>query len=123
MHKVVWTGQQLSIDEKDGAWHEPFRNSLGNGTGSTPSLVGFGNEPDKLVVITDGDRLMNLTLFWRDAIPANWKQLDGAPSRRIAGYQPCNFGDPARQAAQSEQSVVAAGYGMFVVNNEPRNIP
>jgi hypothetical protein len=123
MHKVVWTGKELSLNPKDGAWTEPYRNSLGNGSGSTPTLMGFGNEPDKLVVITDGDKLMNVTVFWRDEIPDDWKQLDGAPSRRIAGFQPGNFGNPKLEAAQSEQSVVVAGYGMFVVNNEPRNVP
>lgn len=123
LHKVIWTGSTLSIDEADGAWHEPFSNSLGRGTGSTPSLVGFGDEPDKLVVITDGDVLMNVTAYWRDDIPSEWAELDGAPSRRIAGMAPANFGDPHLQAAQSEQSVVCSGYGMFVVNNEPHNVP
>jgi hypothetical protein len=123
LHKVVWTGSRLSIDEKDGAWHEPYRNSLGRGSGATPTLVGFGDDPDKLVVITDGDVLMNVTAYWRDDIPANWKQLKGAPSRRVAGMQPANFGDPSRKAAQSEQSVVCSGYGMLVVNNEPQNVP
>jgi hypothetical protein len=119
----VWDGKKLSTDEKDGAWNEPYSNSLGRGTGSTPTLVGFGNEPDKLVVLTDGDVLMNVTAYWRDEIPEDWKQLSGAPSRRIAGKQPANFGDPKMKAAQSEQSMVCSGYGMFVVNNEPRNVP
>lgn len=123
LHKVVWTGEAFSLDEKEGAWSEPYRNSLGRGTGSTPTLVGFGDEPDKLVVITDGDTLMNVTAYWRDEIPAGWKQPDGAPSRRIAGLQPANFGDASLRAAQSEQSVACAGYGMIVVNNEPRNVP
>jgi hypothetical protein len=123
LHKVVWTGTTLSSDEGDGAWTEPYRNSLGRGTGSTPSLIGFGDEPDKLVVITDGDVLMNVTAFWRNEIPAGWQQLDDAPSRRIAGQAPANFGDPALPAAQSEQSVACSGYGMFVVNNEPQNVP
>jgi hypothetical protein len=123
MHKVVWDGKRLSTDEKDGAWNEPYANSLGRGTGSTPTLVGFGNEPDKLVVLTDGDVLMNVTAFWRDAIPEGWKQVDKAPSRRIAGMQPATFGDPNLKAAQSEQSMVCSGYGMFVVNNEPKNVP
>lgn len=123
LHKVVWTGTKLSTDEGDGAWRAPFRNSLGRGTGSTPSLVGFDDEPDKLVVITDGDTLMNVTVYWRDEVPPGWQQLDGAPSPRIAGWQPADFGDPTLQAAQSEQSVACSGYGMFVVNNEPRNVP
>ncbi|CAG4886946.1 hypothetical protein [Paraburkholderia saeva] len=123
LHKVVWTGSRLSTSEQDGAWNEPFRNSLGRGTGSTPTLVGFGSDPDKLVVITDGDKLMNVTAYWRDEIPADWKQLPDAPSRRIAGLRPANFGNPKLAAAQSEQSVVSTGYGMLVVNNEPRNVP
>jgi hypothetical protein len=123
LHKVIWNGSALSVDPKDGAWSERFSNSLGRGTGSTPSLVGFGGEPDKLVVLTDGDVLMNVVAYWRDEIPSNWKQLDRAPSRRIAGQQPANFGDANLKAAQSEQSMVCSGYGMFVVNNEARNVP
>ncbi|TDF83832.1 hypothetical protein [Pseudomonas sp. H9] len=123
LHKVVWNGERFSTQEKDGAWSEPYSNSLGRGTGATPTLVGFGNDPDKLVALTDGDKLMNVVAFWRDAIPESWKQLDGTPSRRIAGMLPANFGDPDLQAAQSEQSLATSGYGMFVVNNEPRNVP
>jgi hypothetical protein len=123
LHKVVWTGSELSSSDGDGAWTEPYRNSLGRGTGSTPSLVGFGDEPDKLVVITDGDVLMNVTAYWRNDIPPEWQQLDSAPSRRAAGLAAANFGDPTLAAAQSEQSVACSGYGMFVVNNEPRNAP
>jgi len=66
---------------------------------------------------------LNFTAYWRDGIPDGWKQLPNAPSRRIAGMQPAKFGDPNRKAAQSEQSMVCSGYGMFVVNNEPRNVP
>jgi hypothetical protein len=33
------------------------------------------------------------------------------------------MGNPALTAIQSEQSVVVAGYGALVVNNQPRNIP
>lgn len=122
MHKVVWRGKGFSIEPKDGAWSEPFRNGLGIGSGATPSLMGFGDE-DRFVVITDGDELMNLTLFWRDRIPKKWPQLAGAPSRRIAGYLPANMGEMNLTEAQSEQSVAVAGYGALVVNNAPRNAP
>jgi hypothetical protein len=122
MHKVVWTGDRLSVDEKDGAWSEPYLNGWGHGTGATPSLMGFGEE-DQFVVITDGQPQMNMVLFWRNAIPADWQQLPGAPSRRIAGQLPVTMDDPDLTEIQSEQSVVVAGYGALVVNNHPRNIP
>jgi hypothetical protein len=122
MHKLIWTGERLSIDPTDGAWTARYRNSGGEGTGASPSLMGFEDE-DRFVVVTDGDELMNLTLFWRDAIPATWQQLEGAPSRRIAGFLPANMGDPSRTEVQSEQSVVVAGYGALVVSNQPTNPP
>jgi hypothetical protein len=122
MHKVVWTGDQFSTDPADGAWVEPYLNDTGAGTGSTPSLMGFGEE-DKFVVITDGNELMSVVLFWRDEIPEAWEQLPGALSRRIAGMAPATMGDLALKAVQTEQSVVVAGYGAFVVNNTANNIP
>jgi hypothetical protein len=122
MHKVIWTGDQLSTQEKDGAWSVPYLNDWGHGTGATPSLMGFGEE-DQFVVITDGQPQMNLVLFWRNAIPADWQQLPGTPARRIAGQLPVTMDDPALTQIQSEQSVVVAGYGALVVNNHPRNIP
>jgi hypothetical protein len=122
MHKVVWTGDRLSTEEAAGAWTARYRNSWGHGTGATPSLMGFGEE-DRFVVITDGQPLMHVTLFWRDEIPSDWRQLPGAPDRRIAGMLPAHMGDPELTTIQSEQSVVVAGYGAFVVNNIPRNVP
>jgi hypothetical protein len=109
LHKVVWTGTRLSTDAKDGAWTTPYSNTTGDGTGSTPALMGFGNE-DKLVVITDGDVLMNVTAFWRD-------------SGQLAGRAPATMGRLKLVAIQSEQAVVVAGYGALVVNNQPRNVP
>ena len=122
MHKVIWTGEGLSVDAKEGAWTARYLNSWGEGTGATPSLMGFGEE-DQFVVITDGEDLMNVVLFWRNGIPEDWKQLQGAPDRRIAGMLPVDMGDPELAALQSEQSVVVKGYGALVVNNTPRNIP
>jgi hypothetical protein len=122
MHRILWMGDDFSLDEADGAWTEPYSNSRGLGTGATPTLAGFGDD-DKFVIITDGDVLMNMTYFWREEIPSDWEQLDGTPSRRIAGQLPANFGNDQVTEAQSEQSVVVSGYGAVVVNNEPRNIP
>ncbi|MBW2397129.1 MAG: hypothetical protein JRG95_23005 [Deltaproteobacteria bacterium] len=122
LHKVAWAGDRLSTDPADGAWTARFLNGWGHGTGATPSLMGFGDE-DRFVVITDGEPLMNVVLFWRDGIPEEWEIQAGAPDRRIAGMLPADMGDPTLDEIQSEQSVVVAGYGALVVNNVPRNVP
>ncbi len=122
MHKLVWTGDRLSTDPTDGAWTAGYLNGWTHGTGATPSLMGFEGE-DRFVVITDGEELMNVVLFWRDQIPADWKEPAGAPDHRIAGMLPADMGDAALKEIQSEQAVVVAGYGALVVNNVPRNVP
>lgn len=123
MHKVVWTGSKLSQDERDGAWsasydtgREPPSVKFGLGTGSTPTLMGFGDEQDKLVVITDGSDRMKLLAFWRDEIPADAK-ASGKASRIAHAIQVTAGLSPAPEFIQSEQSVVVKGYGAFVVNN------
>jgi hypothetical protein len=122
-HKVVWTGERLSLDPGDGAWSAEYRNGAGFGSGTTPSLMGFGPDDDRFVVIGDGDDVVNITLFWRDEIPDDWEQLPGAPSRRIAGLGPANMGDPTKIAIQTEQSITVSGYGAMTVNNEPASMP
>lgn len=123
MRKLVWTGSAISDSAGDGAWSAVYDNlfpelppliKLGYGTGSTPTLMGFGSDSDKLVVITDGAKSMKLVAFWRDTIPTGF-------SNRIAGQikVTCGFTkDP--EWLQSEQSVVVFGYGAFVVNNLPQ---
>lgn len=145
MHKIVWDGKTLSKDPADGAWTVPYNNrgeisvtfddvtnpatgepfsfeSINVGSGATASLMGF-DEEDQFVVITDGDELMNMVLFWRNDIPADWEQLPGAPSRRIAGMQRADIGRIDAKEVQTEQSVVVGGYGAFVVNNAPASKP
>lgn len=122
MMKMVWTGKGLSAAAKDGAWVAPYANGTGRGTGSTPALMGFGKD-SRLVVITDGDTLMNITYYWRDAIPADWAGRAEWGERRIAAKLSVNLCDPERTALQSEQAVVVAGNGAYVVNNEPASYP
>ena len=124
MRKLVWTGSKISDKKTDGAWAQKYTNSgtelppiikVGIGTGSTPTLMGFGDDKDKLVVITDGAKRMNLVAFWRDEIPEG--------SKRIAGQIPVTCGLPTdTEWIQSEQSVVIYGYGAFVVNNIPETV-
>jgi hypothetical protein len=132
MRKLVWTGTTLSEREVDGAWISAYDApsdavpplvKFGTGTGSTPTLMGFGSDPDKLVVITDGEKRMKLVAFWRDQIPEGFVQKPGTASRRIAGQIQVTCGlTPQPEWIQSEQSVVVRGYGAFVVNNIPGNV-
>ncbi|MCS3152305.1 hypothetical protein NXX77_00010 [Phocaeicola dorei] len=46
--------------------------------------MGFGQDKDKLVVITDGSKRMKLVAFWRDEIPSDAQQVAGY-DKRIAG--------------------------------------
>ena len=112
-----------SFRESDGAWSAQYRNESGYGSGTTPSLMGDDPEKDRFVVIGDGDDVVNITLFWRDLIPDDWKTLPNAPSRRIAGLGPAHMGDPAKKSIQTEQSITVAGYGAMTVNNEPSSLP
>ncbi|OLT80718.1 hypothetical protein FJK96_19275 [Mycobacteroides chelonae] len=126
MRKVVWTGSKLSTDEYDGAWSSPYdfgrqppAVKFGIGTGSTPTLMGFGKDSDELVVITDGADRMKLVAFWRNKIPDGFQQKPGAKSNRIADQIQVTAGlkEPLPEFIQSEQSVVVNGYGAFVVQN------
>ncbi len=124
MHKYIWKNGKLSEDKADGAWTASYDGGpeapaikMGYGTGSTPTLMGFGDDEDKLVVITDGSKRMKLVAFWRNEIPEDAVIVD-AENPRIAGQQEISCGLPAStEWIQSEQSVVISGYGAFVVNN------
>jgi hypothetical protein len=95
MRRVVWTGERLSMDEADGAWISAYdvmpegeainRGAASHGSGTTPTLMGFGEDEDKLVLISDGHPDgANLVAFWREGIPEGFVQKAGTKSRRIA---------------------------------------
>ena len=132
MLKIVWTGQKLSTDEQDGAWESGYEwtpdekalaaGSISRGSGTTPTLMGFGDDPDKLVVIADAaESGTNLVAFWRDEIPADFTQKPGTKSRRIA--------DQARIEISQltiEPSANVLGYGVAVINGsypQPYKVP
>ena len=131
MHKFVWKNGKLSEDEADGAWTASYDGGpeapaikMGYGTGSTPPLMGFGDDEDKLVVITDGAKRMKLVAFWRDDIPEDAVPVD-AENPRIADQKEITCGlSASTEWIQSEQSVAVSGYGAFVVNNViPNTVP
>ena len=123
MYRVQWTGDKLTTSESEGGWVASYEAGgdvagvrLGKGSGSTPTLMGTG-EQDRFVVITDGQELMHIVLLWRDEIPSDWVQIPGTRDRRIAAQVPVTFGDPEATASSSEQSPCVRGYGVVLVNN------
>ncbi len=124
MYRVQWTGEKLTIDENEGGWSAGYEtgmetagSQMATGAGATPSLMGAGDH-DKFVVITDGQPVMHVVLFWRDQIPDDWEQIPGTKDRRIAAQVSIKFGLEEPETSWSEQSVLVRGYGAFVVNNE-----
>ncbi|MDR6927802.1 MULTISPECIES: hypothetical protein [Pseudomonas] len=120
---VVDANGKIHSDDASGAWKAAYDRGIrisalkvADGTGSTPTLMGFGPDEDKLVVITDGAQKMRLVAFWRDQLPAGWQQKPGTLSARIADQRQVDVGDDV-ETVQSEQSVSTYGDYAFVVNN------
>lgn len=121
--KLVWNGINLSLNAMDGAWNYPItyeRDSLliakGGGVMSAPVLMGFGNDPDKLVVISDGSKRANLLAFWRDELPS-----DSIKNKkdRLAGKIAVNCGNYSGNDSsflQTYHPLSICGYGAFFVN-------
>lgn len=111
-------------DSSEGAWRATYASGgrlpygkISDGTGATPTLMGFGQGEDELVVITDGSDQMRLVAFWRNEIPEAAAPIPGEHPR-VAGIHSVDFGLPI---AQSEQSVVTAGPYAFVVSSVPQS--
>lgn len=119
MYRFNWDGSTLTQawrTEYQSAQDVPSPIRLGPGSGSTPSLMGTNADEDRFVVITDGQALMNLVLFWRDEVPADWEPIAPGRDPRIACEIPVDFGTGASEAI-SEQSVAVRGFSAVLVNN------
>ncbi len=127
MYRLVVDAQgRIHTDPATGAWQAKYDRGvrlpfgkIADGTGATPTLMGFGRHEDQLVVITDGAKKMRLVAFWRNEIPRHAKRRKSDfPDPRIADQIEVDLG-PAVDVVQSEQSVVAQGGYAFVINNVP----
>jgi hypothetical protein len=100
MRKFVWDGTRLSDNEKDGAWkseydYVPNPRAFSRGSGNTPTLMGFGPDEDKLVIIADAGDPVKIVAMWRDEIPEDFEQKPGTKSRRIADQLALSIDVPA----------------------------
>ncbi|MEM1309355.1 MAG: hypothetical protein AAGF98_07625, partial [Cyanobacteria bacterium P01_H01_bin.153] len=104
LYKLRWTGEDL---------RQIWRVEI-DGSGSTPTLIGGPNDPDRLVAITDRNEPMNLVLFWRDDdIPADWPGLPGQ-NPRLAASLPVDFGVEGQTAQPTENSLLVSGYDIML---------
>ena len=115
MRKLIWDGKDLSDDENKGAWkskydYVPNPKAASRGAGNTPTLMGFGPNEDHLVIVCDAGDPIKVTAFWRDEIPADFKQKEGAASRRIADQKALSIDVPAT----IEWSPHVKGYGVMM---------
>jgi len=80
-HRLIqfaWDGTELTIGWEalyDFVGDGPTGN-FAYGSGTTPTLMGWGEENDKLVVVADGHAQNNLVAFWRE-LPAGWTGIPG----------------------------------------------
>jgi hypothetical protein len=117
-HRVQWTGRKLSLEEADGAWTVDYHPGR-IGTGVTPTLLGWGDERDKLVLITSGNEEKDeLQLYWRGEIPADWPGKAGY-SRQLAGAMPIIFKGEDSAGLIQEASPIAKDYGFFITDPRP----
>ena len=124
---VVDARGRIRSDAGAGAWSARYDagerlpvGKIADGTGATPTLMGFGRGEDELVVLTDGRRKMRLVAFWRNAIPKQRRSQPGVDPR-IADQLEVDMG-PELATVQSEQSVVTYGSYAFVLNAVPDKI-
>jgi hypothetical protein len=116
MIKLKWNNPNLTIE-----WTSPYdfvgngpTSTLAKGSGTTPTLIGWGNGNDKLVVVADGHSPNNMIAFWRDGLPPGWTGLPGYDIRvagivNLTGFQNLNNGFQS-----IENSICANGYEMAV---------
>jgi hypothetical protein len=113
MIKLKWNNPNLTIE-----WTSPY-DFVGNGptattakgSGTTPTLIGFGNN-DKLVVVCDGHSPNNMVIFWRDNLPANWTALPGKDVRVAGIVNLPGFAYTGNNLQSVENSICANGYDM-----------
>lgn len=92
-------------DGPDGRW--------ANGSGTTPTLMGWGEGNDKLVVVSDGHAHNNLVAFWRE-LPIGWKGESGKDIRFADAIQIPNAKTFDNKFQSIENSPTVYGYDVAI---------
>lgn len=128
--RVNWRNQELSL-----GWSAPYdfrgpgcanvnrnvaqelfaviRGDTCTGSGTTPSLMGVGND-DKLVLVADGHTPANhMVALWRERIPADWTGIPGY-DRRVAAVTALPYSTPDGDGFTAENSPTVHGYDIAI---------
>ena len=113
--KFDWDGTELSID-----WEAPYDfvndgpvGTFAEGSGTTPTLIGWGVDNDKLVVMSDGHAKNNLVAFWRE-LPAGWTGVPGMDIHFADSIQLPAARTFSQQFQSIENSPTAYGYDIAI---------
>ncbi|MEM8898937.1 MAG: T9SS type A sorting domain-containing protein [Bacteroidota bacterium] len=113
--KFDWDGTELSID-----WEAPYDfvndgpvGTFAEGSGTTPTLIGWGAGNDKLVVMSDGHAKNNLVAFWRE-LPVGWTGVPGMDIHFADSIQLPAARTFSQQFQSIENSPTAYGYDIAI---------
>lgn len=113
--KFDWDGQTVSM-----GWQAMYdfvndgpTGNFANGSGTTPTLMGWGSGNDQIIVVADGHAHSNLVAFWR-TLPSNWTGLPGRDIR-FADAIPIPFAQSTGNLFKPiENSPTAFGYDIAI---------
>ncbi|MGD1840042.1 MAG: T9SS type A sorting domain-containing protein [Thermonemataceae bacterium] len=117
-HRLIafeWDGKDLTI-----GWEARYdfvndgpTGNFAYGSGTTPTLMGWGRGNDKLVVVADGHANNNLVAFWRE-LPRGWTGKPGMPIRFADAIAIPNAQSFSNLFQSIENSPTAYGYDIAI---------
>lgn len=117
-HRLIqfaWDGAEVSIGwqaEYDFVNDGPTGN-FAYGSGTTPTLLGWGDGNDKIVVVADGHAQNNLVAFWRE-LPDGWTAIPGMPLHFADSIAIPNAASFSNLFQSIENSPTAHGYDVAI---------
>ncbi len=117
-HRLIafdWDGMDLTI-----GWEALYdfvndgpTGNFAYGSGTTPTLMGWGTGNDKLVVVADGHANNNLVAFWRE-LPSGWTGIPGMSIRFADSIAIPNAQSFSNLFQSIENSPTAYGYDIAI---------
>lgn len=117
-HRLIafeWDGTDLTI-----GWEALYdfvddgpTGNFAYGSGTTPTLMGWGSGNDKLVVVADGHANNNLVAFWRE-LPSGWTGHSGMSIRFADSIAVPNAQSFSNLFQSIENSPTAHGYDIAI---------